>query len=123
MFFQTAAFVALAGGAVASRCKPHNATTTVEWETAYTATAAADVAAAAATAKTLSPTSHVKGKVFDRYVSIWFENTDIEKARSDRELILFYRLACRVSKYSDCVTQPTSSTMRARESSWIASMP
>ena len=49
-----------------------------------TATDAADVYAAQATAKTESPTSHVKGKVFDRYVSIWFENTDYETAAADR---------------------------------------
>lgn len=51
-----------------------------------TATDAADVYAAQATALTLSPTSHVKGKVFDRYVSIWFENTDYDLAAADREL-------------------------------------
>jgi acid phosphatase len=49
-----------------------------------TATSAADVYAAQATAKTLSPTSHVPGKVFDRYVSIWFENTDYDMAAADR---------------------------------------
>ena len=49
-----------------------------------TATGAADVYAAQATALTLSPTSNVKGKVFDRYVSIWFENTDFELAQADR---------------------------------------
>jgi len=45
-----------------------------------TATDPAAVYAAQATAKTESPTSHVKGKVFDRFVSIWFENTDFESA-------------------------------------------
>ncbi len=49
-----------------------------------TATSAADVYAAQATAKTLSPTSHVPGKAFDRYVSIWFENTDYDMAAADR---------------------------------------
>ncbi|KAL0942928.1 acid phosphatase [Colletotrichum truncatum] len=56
------------------------------WETSYTATATAAVAAAAATAKTSSPTSHVKGKAFDRFVVIWNENTDYEKARGDPNL-------------------------------------
>lgn len=37
----------------------------------YTATAASDVAAAAATALTLHPTSDVKGQTFDRYVQIF----------------------------------------------------
>lgn len=50
-----------------------------------TATNVIDVAAAQATAVTHSPTSHVKGKVFDRYVSIWFENTDYAMAAADRE--------------------------------------
>lgn len=50
-----------------------------------TATDVADVLAAQATAKSLSPTSKVKGKVFDRYVSIWFENTDYDLAAADRK--------------------------------------
>lgn len=49
-----------------------------------TATARSDVLAAQATALTRSPTSNVKGKVFDRYVSIWFENTDYDMAAGDR---------------------------------------
>jgi acid phosphatase len=50
-----------------------------------TATDTADVYAAQATALTESPTSKVKGKVFDRYVSIWLENTDYADAAADRE--------------------------------------
>jgi acid phosphatase len=50
-----------------------------------TATDTADVYAAQATARTDSPTSHVKGKAFDRYVSIWFENTDFDMAAADRK--------------------------------------
>lgn len=49
-----------------------------------TATDPADVYAAQATALTESPTSNVKGKVFDRYVSIWLENTDYDMAAADR---------------------------------------
>ena len=41
--------------------------------------------AAAATALTLSPTSHVKGKAFDRFVIIFLENTDNTTALADRE--------------------------------------
>jgi acid phosphatase len=48
-----------------------------------TATDAAAVYAAQATAKTSSLTSHVKGKAFDRFVTIWFENTDIDKAAAE----------------------------------------
>jgi hypothetical protein len=51
----------------------------------FTATDKAGVAAAAATAVTRSPTSHVKGKAFDRFVVIWLENTDYDKAVGDRE--------------------------------------
>lgn len=50
-----------------------------------TATGTAEVAAAAATAKTSSPTSNVKGKVFDRFAVIWLENTDYDKSIGDRE--------------------------------------
>lgn len=50
-----------------------------------TATDVADVYAAQATALTESPTSCVKGKSFDRYVSIWFENTDYDMAAADRK--------------------------------------
>jgi acid phosphatase len=49
-----------------------------------TATDAANVYAAQATALSRSPTSSVKGKAFDRYVSIWFENTDYDMAAADR---------------------------------------
>ena len=52
----------------------------------YTATASSDVYAAQATAVTESPTSHVKGKAFDRFVVIWLENTDYSKAAQDRKL-------------------------------------
>lgn len=52
-------------------------------QTQYTATAAASVAKARATAKTLSPTSHVAGKTFDRFVTIWLENTDYDAAAGD----------------------------------------
>jgi hypothetical protein len=56
------------------------------WSTQYTATGTADVAAARATAKTLSPTSHVKGKAFDRLAIIWLENTDYDLAAGDPNL-------------------------------------
>lgn len=53
-------------------------------QTQYTATKSASVAAARATAKTLSPTSSVKGKTFDRFVNIFLENTDFDMAAADR---------------------------------------
>lgn len=52
-----------------------------------TATAASNVAQAAATARTLSPFSNVKGKAFDRFVVVWLENTNYDKASGDRELL------------------------------------
>ncbi len=63
----------------------------------YTSTGTADVAAAAATALTRSPTSHVKGKAFDRLAIIWLENTDYTLAVNDRTSLVnvhrFYRVA------------------------------
>jgi hypothetical protein len=53
-----------------------------------TATATSDIAQAAATARTLSPFSNVKGKAFDRFVVIWLENTNYDKASGDRKLII-----------------------------------
>jgi hypothetical protein len=51
--------------------------------TQYTATASKSIAAARATALTLSPTSSVSGKTFDRFVTIWLENTDYSAAAGD----------------------------------------
>jgi acid phosphatase len=53
--------------------------------TMYTATATASIAAARATALTLSPTSSVKGKTFDRFVQIFLENQDFKIAAGDRQ--------------------------------------
>lgn len=70
----TAALLALAASA------PTSSSTSV---VNPTATDPAAVYAAQATAKTESPTSHVKGKVFDRFVTIWFENTDFQSAAAE----------------------------------------
>lgn len=64
--------------------------TLVHAQTQYTATGAADVAAAKATAPTLSPTSYVKGKTFDRFVQIWLENTDFDMAAGDRAYFIIF---------------------------------
>lgn len=61
------------------------ATTSNSNPTQYTATGTAAIAAAKATAKTLSPTSSVPGKNFDRFVNIWLENTDFDMAAADRK--------------------------------------
>lgn len=71
--------------------EPHEPSSTVDWETAFTATPAADVAAAAATAKTSSPTSHVRGKAFQRLIIFYFENEDYDKAAGDRTYQLPFR--------------------------------
>lgn len=50
----------------------------------YTATQTASVAAAQATAPTYEGGSFYQpGRVFDRYVEIWLENTDYDKAAGD----------------------------------------
>lgn len=65
-------------------------------QTQYTATGAADVAAARATAKTLSPTSSVKGKKFDRFVCIFLENTDFDMAAGNGESASRRVLTCKI---------------------------
>lgn len=81
MKFQVASVLAFAGLAASKTCRPRDG----GWETKYTATGTADVAAAAATAKTSSPTSFVKGKAFDRLAIIYFENQNYAKAFGDRK--------------------------------------
>ena len=80
MLFKTTinvlAFASIA--AASDACQPNGG-----WETRYTATGTADVAKAAATAKTSSPTSHVKGKAFDRIAIIYFENQNYDKSFGD----------------------------------------
>jgi acid phosphatase len=76
------------------------ASVTVAAPASPTATDPADVYAAQATALTLSPTSNVKGAAFDRYVSIWFENTDYDMAAADRKQSPSIHL-CDVPNYSD----------------------
>jgi hypothetical protein len=53
-----------------------------------TATATSDVAAAAATAKTESPVSNVKGKAFDRFMTIFLEVNGYDDAVNDREFCI-----------------------------------
>jgi len=54
-------------------------------QTQYTSTGTAAVAKARATAKTESPTSSVIGNTFNRFVTIWCENTDYSMAAGDRK--------------------------------------
>ncbi|KAI1496883.1 acid phosphatase phoa [Biscogniauxia marginata] len=75
-------------------------------ENTYTATATRDVAEAAATAKTLSPTSHFKGKAFDRIAIVWLENTDYEMAIGDPNLAWLAERGITLSGYH-AVTHPS----------------
>ncbi|KAF8851502.1 phosphoesterase-domain-containing protein [Acephala macrosclerotiorum] len=52
-------------------------------QTQYTSTASSAVAKARATALTESPTSNVVGTSFNRFVTIWCENTDYSMAAAD----------------------------------------
>ena len=79
------------------------ATTAIAAPASPTATDAADVHAAQSTAVSTSPTSNVKGKAFDRYVSIWFENTDYDMAAGDRKYhlsrVVWQDLTCELANF------------------------
>ncbi|KAI0845936.1 phosphoesterase-domain-containing protein [Daldinia vernicosa] len=75
-------------------------------ENTYTATATSDVEKARATAKTLSPTSNVKGKAFDRLAIIWLENTDYDMAIGDPNLTWLAKRGITLSNYH-AVTHPS----------------
>lgn len=74
--------------------------------TRYTATAASDVAAAAATALTLHPTSNVKGESFERYVQIFFENQDYAIAEGDPNFSYLASLGIKLDNYWS-ITHPS----------------
>ncbi|POR30868.1 Putative acid phosphatase [Tolypocladium paradoxum] len=103
MLYQTACLLAVATLAVASDCKSRSTTV---WETQYTATGAADVAKAAATAKTSSPTSCVKGKAFDRLAIIYFENQNYAKSYGDPNFKWFATKGITLTNYF-AVTHPS----------------
>lgn len=90
MRFQVAALLAAASFAAAKPRPTKSTPTTTGWETRYTATGAKEVAEAAATAKTSSPRSCVKGKAFDRLVIVYFENQNYAKAEGDRTFCFLY---------------------------------
>ncbi|KAL7627211.1 hypothetical protein AAE478_003987 [Parahypoxylon ruwenzoriense] len=75
-------------------------------ENTYTATATSDVEKARATAKTLSPTSNVKGKAFDRFAIIWLENTDYDMALGDPNLAWLASRGITLSNYH-ALTHPS----------------
>ncbi|KAI9651146.1 hypothetical protein NHQ30_001183 [Ciborinia camelliae] len=65
-----------------------------------------DVLAAQAIAKTRSPTSHVKGKAFDNFMQIWFENTDFDNAAEDPNFKKTAEMGITLNKYF-AVTHPS----------------
>ncbi|KAH7386283.1 phosphoesterase family-domain-containing protein [Cadophora sp. MPI-SDFR-AT-0126] len=75
-------------------------------QTQYTATAAAEVEKAEATALTLSPTSNVVGKTFDRFVTIWCENTDYSMAAGDPNFAFLSTLGITLNNYL-AITHPS----------------
>lgn len=72
----------------------------------YTATAASDVYAAAATALTLHPTSNVQGQTFDRYVQIFLENQDYDIADGDANIQYLASLGVKLDNYY-AITHPS----------------
>jgi hypothetical protein len=53
----------------------------------YTSTAASALPSDAATARTESPTSNVRGKAFDRILTVYLETTAFGNATADRKLL------------------------------------
>ncbi|KHO00151.1 acid phosphatase [Metarhizium album ARSEF 1941] len=101
LFRKTASFLSVAVAAAATPYKSQSG-----WETRYTATGTVDVAKAAATAKTSSPTSHVKGKAFDRLAIIYFENQNYDKSFGDPNFNWFTKKGITLSNYF-AVTHPS----------------
>ncbi|KAF3940299.1 hypothetical protein ABW19_dt0200435 [Dactylella cylindrospora] len=48
---------------------------------------------------TLSPVSHVQGRAFNRFVTIWLENTDYDKAAGDSNMQWFAQRGITLSNY------------------------
>ncbi|KAI1196688.1 phosphoesterase family-domain-containing protein [Nemania serpens] len=80
--------------------------TSVDPGTMYTATASASIAAARATALTLSPTSNVQGKTFDRFVQIFLENQDFSIAAGDPNLAYLAKKGVLLNNYY-AITHPS----------------
>lgn len=79
---------ALAISGAAARQWPTTTVTSLESDI-YTATVNTSVYAAQATAPTAKfpkTNTYVKGKAFDRFITIWLENTDYDKAAEDPNL-------------------------------------
>jgi hypothetical protein len=72
----------------------------------YTVSRPHGVYAAQATAPSVQKTSHVCGKAFDRFVTIWLENTDYKKAEGDPNLAWLAAQGITLSNYF-AVTHPS----------------
>lgn len=72
----------------------------------YTTTSTSAVYAAQATAKTSHETSNVPGKAFDRFITIWLENTDYDMAAGDPNLNWLAQQGITLTKYFG-VTHPS----------------
>lgn len=85
--------------------------TTILGQTKYTSTGTGVVAKKRATAKTERPTSYVAGRYFNRFVTIWCENTDYDMAAGD----------CMSRTLSECsllTFQPTLRGSTIKELPW-----
>lgn len=71
-----------------------------------TQTSTSAVYAAQATAGTTSPTSYVRGAHFDRFVTIWLENTDFTTAMADPNLSALAAKGVTLTNYMG-VTHPS----------------
>ncbi|KAK4555095.1 hypothetical protein LTR86_007861 [Recurvomyces mirabilis] len=84
-----------------------NANATVPAPSVNTATAPASVAAAAATAYNAAHnTGDVPGRAFDRFITIWLENTDYSKAANDSNLLWLAQRGITLENYFG-VTHPS----------------
>lgn len=72
----------------------------------YTATAASDVYAAAATALTSHPTSNIQGQSFNRFVQIFLENQDYDIADGDPNIQYLATQGLKLDNYWS-VTHPS----------------
>ncbi|KAA8564399.1 hypothetical protein EYC84_011342 [Monilinia fructicola] len=107
LFFKIYIIIALALCAEAiAKKKPFSTSATAASPASPTSSDYADVMAARATANTSSPVSYVEGKAFNRFVNIWFENTDYDTALADPNFKCFAELGVTLDSYF-AVTHPS----------------
>ncbi|KAF7859612.1 hypothetical protein EAF04_008691 [Stromatinia cepivora] len=109
ILFVTWLVTAASAGAIANRETSSTlpgAPATLAAPVSPTASGHKAVLAAQAIAKSRSPVSHVPGKAFNRYVTIWFENTDYETAAADPNFKFFAEKGITLEGYM-AVTHPS----------------